>query len=253
MRVDEHLDGLRSAGQRLAEAAEAAGPDAKVPSCPEWVVRDLVRHQGGVHRWATGHITGPRSEPWDVELDEVVGAWPDDANLIAWFADGHAALIQALADADPALVCWTFLTAPSPLAMWSRRQAHETTIHRIDAELAAGWQPAVIPAGFAADGVDELLAAFITRPGGKLRAEPAVRLRVSCTDDPGAWLVSIEPDRVVTTTGADAGPPADCAVTGTASDLYQALWNRLPAGSLAVEGDQDVFGLFAERVKVRWS
>ncbi len=253
MRVDEHLAGLRGAGQRLAEAAGAAGPDAKVPSCPEWVVRDLVRHQGGVHRWATGYVTGPRTELWDVELDEVVGAWPDDVGLIAWFADGHAALVQALAEADPGLDCWTFLPAPSPLAMWARRQAHETTIHRVDAELAAGWRPAAIPADLAADGVDELLTAFITRPGGKLRAEPAARLRVSCTDHPGDWLVSIEPDRVVTTTGADAGARADCVVTGTASDLYHALWNRQPSGSLAVEGDQGVFGLFAERVKVRWS
>lgn len=227
------------------------------------MVRDLVRHQGGVHRWATGYITGPRTEPWDVDLDEVVGTWPDDSELVSWFADGHAALVRALSDADPGLQCRTFLPAPSPLAMWARRQAHETTIHRVDAELAAGWQPAAIPADFAADGVDELLTCFITRPGGKLRAEPAVTLRVSCTDHPGAWLVSVEPDRVVTAAGTDAArpaaarpaaaQPADCRVTGTASDLYLALWNRQPAGNLAVEGDRGVFALFADRVKVRWS
>ena len=253
MKVDEHLDGLRSAGQRLAEAATIAGPDAQVPSCPDWVVRDLVRHQGGVHRWATGYITGPRTEFWDVDLDEVVGAWPDDAGLVTWFADGHAALMQALADADPDLRCWTFLAAPSPLAMWARRQAHETTIHRVDAELAACRQPTVIPANFAADGIDELLTCFITRPGGKLRSDPAARLRVSCTDHPGDWLVRIEPDRVVTTAGADADEQADCSVTGTASDLYLALWHRLPPDGLAVEGDHGVFGLFADRVRVRWS
>lgn len=33
--------------------------------------------------------------------------------------------------------CWTFLDAPSPLAFWARRQAHETAIHRADAQLAA--------------------------------------------------------------------------------------------------------------------
>src|SRR5215469_8148559 len=151
--ISQHLDALRDAGTRLSAAAAQAGPDAPVPSCPEWVVRDLVRHQGGVHRWATDIVARPRTEDWDVDLDEVVPSWPSDAELIDWFGDGVDRLVSALSAADPDLVCWTFLSAPSPLAMWARRQAHETSIHRVDAELAAGWQPARVPAAFAADGV----------------------------------------------------------------------------------------------------
>ncbi|HEX9063518.1 MAG TPA: maleylpyruvate isomerase family mycothiol-dependent enzyme, partial [Streptosporangiaceae bacterium] len=103
---------------------------------------------------------------------------------------------------------------------------------------------------FAADGVSELLTCFITRPGGELRADPAVRLRVRCTDAGGDWLVTIGPDRVVTTSPADAG---DCVVTGPACDLYLALWNRRPAGELTVRGDPAVLSLFLDRVHVRWS
>ena len=62
----------------------ATDPAAAVPTCPEWTVRDLVRHLGGVHRWATGHVAGGRTEVWAVGLDEVVGAWPDDAALAGW-------------------------------------------------------------------------------------------------------------------------------------------------------------------------
>ena len=51
---------------------------------------------------------------------------------------GCADLVAALAAAPDDLECWTFLPAPSPRAMWARRQAHETAIHRVDAELAAG-------------------------------------------------------------------------------------------------------------------
>ncbi|MER6443505.1 hypothetical protein ABT275_45720 [Streptomyces sp. NPDC001185] len=38
------------------------------------------------------------------------------------------------------MTCWTFNPArvPSPLAFWTRRQAHETAVHRYDAEAATG-------------------------------------------------------------------------------------------------------------------
>ena len=54
MEIATHIDALRTQGELMALAAGAgAGPDDPVPSCPEWTVRDLVRHLGGVHRWAT--------------------------------------------------------------------------------------------------------------------------------------------------------------------------------------------------------
>lgn len=256
MNVDEHLSHLDDAGRRLGAAAEAAGLDAQVPSCPDWVVRDLVRHQGGVHRWATGYVAGRRTEFWDVDLPDVVGSWPTDADLLDWFAAGHASLVKALSSADPDLVCWTFLAAPSPLAMWARRQAHETTVHRVDAELAAGWQPAKVPAALAADGVDELLTCFITRRGGALRADPGTALAVRCTDDSGEWLVSIGPDRVTTSTGDDAKAAtatANCQISGSANDLYLALWHRQPITGLSIEGDAGVLDFFGEQVRITWS
>ena len=252
MEIAEHIDAIGSAGQRLAEAAVTAGPDATVPTCPDWVVRDLVRHQGGVHRWATSIVAGPRTQPWRVDLDEVVGTWPADADLIGWFGDGVGRLVAALSQADPGLVCWTFLDAPSPLAMWARRQAHETSVHRVDAELAAGLPVTPFPAPFAADGIDELLTCFITRPGGGLRSDPARLLRVSCADAPGDWLVRIDHDRV-RTSPSSAEASADCLITGAADDLYLALWNRRPASGLSVDGDRSVLDLFLDRVQVRWS
>src|SRR4051812_2877684 len=174
--VAEHVAALEREGELLAQAAERGGPEAAVPSCPDWVMRDLVRHTGGVHRWATGYVRDARTEVTDADLDEVVGTWPEDADLVGWFRQGHAALVEALRQAPSDLECWTFLRAPSPLAMWARRQAHETSIHRVDAELAAGAPVSEIAPAFAADGVDELVSCFITRPGGRLRADPAREL-----------------------------------------------------------------------------
>jgi uncharacterized protein (TIGR03083 family) len=251
--VADHIDALRAEGQLMAAAVAGSSPDAPVPTCPEWVVRDLVRHMGGVHRWATGYVAEARTEHEDVELDEVVGAWPDDADLAEWLRRGCTALADALAAAPADLECWTFLRAPSPLAMWARRQAHETAIHRVDAERAAGATLHPFAAPFAADGVDELLSCFVTRRSSSLRSATPASLAVGCTDADAAWLLRIEADAVTTASGPDAAGAADCSVRGAAAQLYLALWNRAGPDALAVEGDRDVLGRFLDSVQVRWA
>jgi hypothetical protein len=47
--------------------------------------------------------------------------------------------------------------------------------------------------------------------------------------------------------------PADCTVTGSAADLYRALWHRQSANALTVDGDRGVLDHFLDRVHVRWS
>jgi len=247
--VAEYAAELRVEGERLGSAAASAGLEAPVPTCPGWVVRDLVRHVGGVHRWATDIVATPRTEPWDVELDVVVGAWPADQELLDWFAQGHAALLAALMHADPQLACWTFLAAPSPLAMWARRQAHETAMHRVDAELARGAAVTPFSAGFADDGIDELLTRFITRQGQRLRSDAPRSLHIRCLDRPGGWYLLIGPGSVETRRDMHE---ADCHVIGPASDVYLALWSRQSVDGLTVTGDRGVLDLFLDRVHVRW-
>ena len=142
MEIAEHVNALRREGEWLADAAERAGLDATVPPCAPWQVKDLLRHTGYVHRWAARHITERPDQIIDgPSEEEILRGGADDAGLLAWFRDGHAALAQTLATADPAVACATFMPAPSPLAFWARRQAHETAIHRADADSAAGATP----------------------------------------------------------------------------------------------------------------
>jgi uncharacterized protein (TIGR03083 family) len=250
MDLSTHIAALRYEGALLALAGTAAGADAPVPSCPEWVVRDLVRHLGGVHRWATGVVADARTDAWNVEMDDLVGWWPSDAALIEWFEEGCDALAGTLTEASPDLDCWSFLAAPSPLAFWARRQAHETAIHRVDAELAAGGTPTAFDPPFAADGLDELLSCFITRRGGRLKSDPPTSLVVKCADTQDVWRVELTADGAVTTRADDEG---NCRVRGSASDLYQALWNRRRVDDLAVDGDVAILALFLDLVHIRWS
>ncbi|WP_344021504.1 maleylpyruvate isomerase N-terminal domain-containing protein [Streptomyces luteireticuli] len=136
MEIAEFVETLRREGRLLANAAEAAGMDAPATGCPGWRVRDLVAPMGAVHRWATAFVTLRRQRPAPLSA---VPEMPDGA-LVPWLREGHAALVEALGTAPADLVCRTFRPAPSPLAFWARRQAHETTVDvRGDVTPARPW------------------------------------------------------------------------------------------------------------------
>ena len=63
MNVDQYLDALRSESALLAAAASEAGLDAALPSCPNWVMRDLIHHLGEVQRWSAAVVRGSITNP----------------------------------------------------------------------------------------------------------------------------------------------------------------------------------------------
>ena len=107
-----------------------------------------------------------------------------------------------IAAAPPDLEAFTFLPASSPRAFWARRQLHETTIHRVDAEQAGPPVTAIDPAR-AADGVEEVLFGFAARPG-KLVAEAPGELVLRATDTGDVWTIVV---------GPEGGSTASAAVT----------------------------------------
>ncbi|MEU4896922.1 maleylpyruvate isomerase family mycothiol-dependent enzyme [Streptomyces sp. NPDC044780] len=228
-------------GRLLAAAAAAAGVDAPVPTCPGWRVRDLLEHLGGVHLWATRFVAEGLAErvpaPAAPELDE--------AGLVAWYRECHRALVDTLTAADPEVKCFTFLPAPSPLEFWARRQAHETAVHRVDAEAARGGDFSRCTPEFAADGVDELLIGFHSLARSRVRTEVPRTLRVSASDRDAVWTIRLSEDVPRIERGGEGA--ADCELGGPAHDLYLALWNRLPITALSVAGDAELATLWRER------
>ncbi|MGW0707405.1 maleylpyruvate isomerase family mycothiol-dependent enzyme [Streptomyces sp. NPDC002643] len=244
METAEHIRTLDDEGLLLAKAAREAGADAEVPTCPGWRVRDLLRHIGTVHRWATAFVaeghTSPRGPLPEPDLD--------GAALLTWFEEGHRRLVDTLRAAPADLDCWAFLPAPSPSAFWARRQAHETTVHRVDAESARGGTPIEPSVDFAVDGIDELLLAFHARDKSRVRTDQPRVLRVRATDTDAVWTVrlSSEPpvaERTEHLAPADT-PDAHCEITGPASRLYLSLWNRAPFPT--VTGDSALADLWRE-------
>jgi uncharacterized protein (TIGR03083 family) len=257
--VGEHIEALDQEGRLLATAAAQAGLRAAVPSCPGWQVRDLLRHTSHVHRWATRFVTEGLAEaaPEPSEA-EILAAGPPDADLLDWFRAGHAGLVSALAAAPPDLACWTFLPAPSARAFWARRQAHETAIHRVDAELAVGRAATLADAEFATDGIDELIMGFCGRDGRELSAEqgaePRQRILVRATDTGGEWLLELTEDGRLAATVRRGGGTADCTLAGPAAGLYLLLWNRAEpaAAAVTVAGAEAVLQSWREGMRITW-
>jgi uncharacterized protein (TIGR03083 family) len=253
--ITEHIAAVGREAGLLAEAAREGGLEADIAGCPGWNMRDLVRHLSEIHLWAAAHVAQPHDKPWVDELSELTEFWPDlavfwpdDGELVDWYLDTNANLVGALESAPLDVESFTFLPAPSPLAMWARRQAHETAVHRFDAQHAAGIESGFDPT-FASDGIDEILAAFAPRRD-EFPIEAARTMAVHATDTGDRWLVTLAPDGVTTRRGEG---PADITLTGDASDLYLAVWNRGDDANLSITGDDQLLALWRGNMRIRWS
>ncbi|RSO08581.1 hypothetical protein DMH18_20945 [Streptomyces sp. WAC 06783] len=251
METTDFIDTLAHDGQLLADAAEKAGANAPAPTCPEWRVRDLLVHTGRVHRWATNYVANAVQE----RVTPPEGPQPPDEALAEWVRDGCRTLVSTLRAAPADLSCWTFLPAPSPLHFWARRQAHETAIHRADAESALGAGITPSAPAFAVDGIDELLMGMVARRPEALRTDTPHTLRIRATGEAtGAWTIRLSDaqPQVERTTDAQESTAAtpDCEIEGPAPDLYLTLWNRRPLDDLTITGDTTVAQLWRERFTI---
>lgn len=251
---DAYGDGIGSAATVLRANAGAVPLDAQVPTAPEWTVRDLVLHQGMVHRWATQVVgTGAMTSG-----EEFIADGERTPRLLDWFDDGATALLQVLSTAPADLDVPFFLhDAGPPRDAWARRQAHETTIHAVDAMAARlGRAPTAAEVWFTADlaldGIDELLLGFLPRGKSPLRSAEPRTLRVAPAEAAHVYDVTIsaEPPRTVRVEGDASGRHTDAVMSGPAKDVYLALWNR--GGDVEVSGDGDVVDLWHREMRVSW-
>lgn len=235
-----HLDHLRA---NIADFVAAArlGTAAPVPSCPEWRVADLVDHLGRVHRWVVRSFDADPSSrvPWVVDGD------PEPGNdVVEWYEDRAADLVSCFETLDLDKLVATFVGA-RPVRWWARRQAHETAVHRWDAQLAHGAQ-VPIDAALASDGVDEYLMTFLPRWKGKL-GHVGGTIHLHCTDVDGEWFVRLD-DEVPVVERVHA--KGDVAARGPASDLLLLIWGRVPPGAVDVVGDGAVLSRWLDTINV---
>jgi uncharacterized protein (TIGR03083 family) len=254
MEIETYIAAIGREGQRLAAAASRAGLDTPIRWCPAWDTRDLLRHLSEIHLWAASHVARravregvPELADLEAAWPELAVFWPDDEALIDYYLATNANLVAELESASPDLTTWTFLPAQSPRQMWARRQAHETAIHRFDAESATGSTSGFDPQ-FASDGIDEILTAMAPR-ANELPLESHLTMAIGPTDVAERWLVTLGPDGIDT---VRTDGPADLVLTGLASDLYLAVWNRGDDTAITLAGDSTVLDTWRARHRSRW-
>ncbi len=232
---------LRNDAARITELI-VTDLDAAVPSCPGWTLRDLVEHLGGVHRWARDAVVDAAPPQRSSALDPPTDPAPEEADALArWFGDGAISLANALDGHDLDAPTWTPFPIPDPtVAVWLRRQTHETALHRWDAEGAVAAARPLDPA-LSSDGIDEYLDVIVPRlvqrDGVVL---PSGSAHLHCTDVPGEWTVEVVDGRYELDRTHRKG---DAAVRGSAEHLLLTLWGRdVPEGAVEILGDAQVGG-----------
>lgn len=225
--------------ERLCEVADR-DLAAPVPNCPGWTVAELVRHV------ANGYVNVVLRRlrlPQDLPVQELSAEQP-----IAALRRCHAALMQEFSARSPNETL--AVGAGETVRFWIRRMAHETVIHRVDAEQALSVASAPIPDDLAVDGVGEMLwlfldyetHAFLEDYANHLVDWGGRSLRVSAGT--AGWRVILRADgaQVQPVTADDGDVQASIAGEPTAVLLW--LYNRVDDQAVRIDGDTHMIGQF---------
>jgi uncharacterized protein (TIGR03083 family) len=243
----------------LGALVDGADLTLRVPTCPDWTLRQLATHVGRVQRWAA-EIVATRSARAVAFRDVPDGRMPDDpAEHAGWLRAGAGRLVSVLGQAGDVPV-WAF-GRQRPASFWARRMTNETAVHGADAQIAVSGvqgQPSTpaIPADVAADGIDEWLTELSAPGDGQPDPRAAglaegESLHVHAADVPdgtGEWLVAHDPAGITVRRVHDKGT---VALRGGASDLLLVLLQRLPpaAPSVQLHGDPAVLRRWLDNVQ----
>jgi uncharacterized protein (TIGR03083 family) len=235
---DFWLAALRAEGDAFRTALSTGTPlDVPVPTCPGWQLGDLAWHLSLVYGWVSGHVArGVTDRPAD-RPDTPLPAGVDP--VVAW-TDAFTDLVATLDAVDPELPAWNWAPQAKKAGFWHRRMAHETAIHRWDAQMAGGLSEP-IEAKLASDGVTEVLDSWL--PAGR-RSGPTDRagmIALHATDVDQIWYVRLRNAGIAlldTDTLLDSDDHHERATaSGPASDLVLALYGRVGFDALLVSGD----------------
>jgi len=221
-------------------AAAALGTDAEVPTAPGWTVSDLLLHVGRIYRRIAGLLATRATTAPDPDPPMPDG---DPGALVEELLDD---LVHQLTEVDADTPVWNWSPQPDVASFWARRMAHESAVHRFDAQRAHGVaQP--IDGELATDGIDELLDVLVPEV---LRRDhttlPEGELVLVADQDSTEWRLQLHQDHIerVGVAAADT-----TTVTGTTSALLLGLYGRVPWDRVQVSGDHDLLDGFTAAVR----
>lgn len=239
---EQYLETIRVEAGRLARL----DPEhllLPLPHIDAWTVHDVVGHTGWVHRWVTLTVAAPPDSP---PQRSAVPEPPAGAEVLEWFAEASAGLLESLERLDPDADVATFI-GPQKASWWCRRLAHETSMHRWDAE-SAFTTPEPLDADLARDGIEELFEVFVpNRMQWDALAGKGETIHLHATDAAdGEWVLTLGTDSIAC---KRAHAKSDVAARGAMADLLLLLWSRLPPSRLEVFGDAGLLDRWQEAAR----
>ena len=215
MNTETFLQHIDTEGRAFIEAV-AEAPEAEVAACPGWTNRDLAKHLGNVYSFAIAQLRAGNPE---TRAPAEARPAPDTGEITAWFRERHQEVLATLRATVPETPVWTF--APERVAaFFFRRMAHETAVHRWDAQQAAGTLAPIDPE-LATDGINEAMEVFMLHR--RVNEPPESSLHLHRTDGEGEWML-VAKDGTLTITHEHA--KGDAAARGSAQDILLYLWGR---------------------------
>ncbi|MCI2416967.1 maleylpyruvate isomerase family mycothiol-dependent enzyme [Saccharopolyspora sp. K220] len=228
MASEFHHHAFRDQAAAFRSAVIQAGPDAEVSTCPGWDVRRLVQHLARVY---ANVALALELEPGD-ERPRPPRPPADFDDALTWWDDRFTHLVHALSTSDPARPVWSFFPGGTA-ERWTRRMAHETAIHRLDAEHALAClgpdhvHELIFDPALAADGIDEMLTVILPVTVNWAEREHEGKVLYHAPDAGRAWLVEYQPGwPPVAGAPTDAALEVDATVAGTADAVYRRVWGR---------------------------
>ena len=235
----ELIASIRKEGEAILAAARF-GLDSAVPTCDGWSVDELLLHLGRVYCRAATLVSERVTTQQDYPPAPEVGTDPID-----YLTDALDDLVEALTSADADTPVWNWSGESQTAAFWARRMAHESAVHRYDAQRAHGVaQP--IDDDLARDGLDEMIDVLLPRIVVRDEVSLPSATYVLATADDGNWPIRTGPDGVER---LDVAKDADVTVRGTPSALLLASYNRISWSSLENEGDATLLDKWSELLK----
>jgi uncharacterized protein (TIGR03083 family) len=233
-----YLRHLGTDGRALASVV-VRDPSARVPTCPDWSLADLLAHVGSAHDWAEETVRTratdfcPFAKP------------PKDFEAVrSWYDEGVDQLLETLREVDPDEPVWNWLVmGAGPARFWQRRMAHETAVHRWDAENALS-SGSPIDKDLAVDGIDEYLSIANFSLSMKPNEALTGGLGLDALDAPLSSTLTLTPAAIDQQEGLEG---ADTVVRGSSSDLLLWLTGRrnVDEEGVSVEGDRSVIDAWA--------
>lgn len=238
---DFWLAALRADSPALQDAVAQAGPEAEIAACPGWTVADLVRHvTGTLHQIRENVPRGVTTRPEQPEPAPEL-SWPESLDALRRELTGT---IETLDAVDPDFPAWNWAPQAKKAGFWHRRTAHEISVHRWDAEAAAG-RATPIETKLAADGVSEVLDSWL--PAGRRHGPTDLHgvVHLQANDVGYEWFVRLRGAGVAlldtSTILDDDDHHARAQASGTASDILLALMGRQRTDRLVITGDPRLF------------